>query len=63
LRFPDKPKVSKEARDLIEKLLCEPENRLGSIRTSSQEEDSINEDSDGFTSISFSVSNTGNFGG
>ena len=30
LRFPSRPRVSHEGVDLMEKLLCEPEDRLGS---------------------------------
>lgn len=35
LRFPARPKVSREAQDLIESLLCEREDRLGSRATAS----------------------------
>ncbi|CCA70022.1 related to CBK1-Serine/threonine protein kinase involved in cell wall biosynthesis [Serendipita indica DSM 11827] len=33
LKFPSKPRVSREGVDLIQQLLCEPEDRLGSQRT------------------------------
>ncbi|GAA6001450.1 serine/threonine-protein kinase [Rhodotorula paludigena] len=33
LRFPSKPRVSREAQDLIMHLICEPEDRLGSPAT------------------------------
>lgn len=33
LRFPTKPRISPEARDFIESLVCEPEERLGSMDT------------------------------
>lgn len=35
LRFPSRPKVSHEAVNLMEQLLCEPEDRLGSQASSS----------------------------
>ncbi|KAJ9125369.1 hypothetical protein QFC22_000329 [Naganishia vaughanmartiniae] len=35
LRFPTKPKVSRDCTDFLTKLLCEPEDRLGSMATSS----------------------------
>ncbi|KAJ9109026.1 hypothetical protein QFC21_000352 [Naganishia friedmannii] len=35
LRFPIKPKVSRECTDFLTKLLCEPEDRLGSMATAS----------------------------
>ncbi|CAG8445662.1 3688_t:CDS:2 [Ambispora leptoticha] len=34
LRFPSRPKASREVQDLIEKLICERENRIGSGSTS-----------------------------
>lgn len=33
MKFPAKPKVSREGVDLIQQLLCEPEDRLGSQST------------------------------
>jgi hypothetical protein len=30
LKFPDSPRVSPEANDLLQRLLCDPEDRLGS---------------------------------
>jgi len=33
MKFPSKPRVSHEGVDLIQQLLCEPEDRLGSQRT------------------------------
>jgi serine/threonine protein kinase len=35
LRFPPKPKISREAQDFISKLICEREDRLGSQATAS----------------------------
>lgn len=35
LRFPSRPRVSREVQDLIENLICEKEDRLGSKSTSS----------------------------
>jgi protein-serine/threonine kinase len=35
LRFPSKPRVSREGIDLMQQLLCEPEDRLGSQASSS----------------------------
>lgn len=35
LKFPSRPRVSREAIDLMQLLLCEPEDRLGSQASSS----------------------------
>jgi hypothetical protein len=35
LRFPTKPKVSRDCTDFLTRLLCEPEDRLGSMSASS----------------------------
>lgn len=35
LKFPPKPKVSREAQDFISKLICERQDRLGSVTSSS----------------------------
>ncbi|BGP02329.1 hypothetical protein NBRC10513v2_005977 [Rhodotorula toruloides] len=48
LRFPSKPQVSREAQDLVRRLICEPEDRLGSRSTSARPNSILQNQRSGF---------------